>query len=294
MKRTTHIADIGGPVHYAHYGGEGPPMVLLHGLGGSHLNWESAVPHLVPHHEVYAVDMVGFGLTPLAGRRATMRTQRDLVARVIEDITGAPALLMGNSMGGLISMLTAAEYPHLVDRLVLVNPALPIVSTDSLSRTTLERLGLPLVPFVGPASVKHFYQTMDPEEQVDLTINLLCYDPSRVGAPARGRSVEMVRLRRDMEWATEAFTQAIRSVTTVLVRRKRFANRVLHRISAPTLLVHGNADAIVAPASARWAVDQRPDWTLVMMNGVGHIPMIEVPGAFADVVADWLGTPAAA
>ena len=191
-------------------------------------------------------------------------------------------------------MVTAAKRPDLVERLILVNPALPLVSSDNISRTTLERLGLPLVPFVGPASVRHYYRTMDPKEQVETTINLLCYDPSRVSAAARGRSVEMVKLRRDMEWATDAFTQAIRSTTNVLLRRQRFATRVLHRISAPTLLIHGNADAIVAPASARWALEQRPDWTLRMMSGVGHIPMVEVPEAFVAMVDEWLAAPAAA
>lgn len=292
MSRTTHIVDIGGPVYYADHGGEGPPMLLLHGLGGSHLNWESTTPLFARNHHVYAVDLVGFGLTPLAGRRATVRTQRDLVSRFIDEVVGAPTVLMGNSMGGLVGMMTAATRPDLIDRLVLVNPALPLVSADSVSRTTLERLGLPLVPFVGPASVKHFYRTMDPEEQVETTINLLCYDPTRVSAAARGRSVEMVKLRREMEWATEAFTQAIRSTTSVLLRRQRFADRVLHRISAPTLLVHGNADAIVAPASARWAVAERPDWTLRMMSGVGHIPMVEVPDAFVTMVDEWLATAA--
>ena len=91
-----------------------------------------------------------------------------------------------------------------------------------------------------------------------------------------------------MDWANTAFTQCIRSIAALLVRRGRFARRVLHRVAAPTLLIHGNADAIVAPASARWAAGQRPDWTFQMLSGVGHIPMIEVPEAFVEIVITWL------
>ncbi len=288
MNRTTSIVDIGGPVHYADHGAGGPPMVLLHGLGGSHLNWESATPHLAKHYRVLAPDLYGFGLTPLAGNRADMRTQRSLVERFIREVAGGPVVLGGNSMGGLVAMLTASRHPELVEKLILVNPALPLVSSDSLSRTTLERLGVPLVPIIGPASVKRYYQDMEPERQVDMTLDLLCFDPTRIPPSARARGVEMVRLRREMEWATDAFTQAIRSVTSVLIRRRHFANRVLHRVCAPTLLIHGNADAIVAPSSAKWASEERPDWTLRMFDGVGHIPMIEVPEAFSTTVLDWL------
>jgi len=288
VNRTTSVIDLGGPVHYANHGVDGPTMVLLHGLGGSHLNWESATPHLAKHYRVLAPDLLGFGLTPLAGRRADLRSQRSLVVRFITEVAQGPVVLGGNSMGGLIAMMTASRHPELVDKLVLVNPALPIVSSGSISRTTLERLGVPLVPLIGPVAVKRYYQDTEPERQVEDTLNLLCFDPSRVPPYARARAVEMVRLRQEMEWATEAFTQAIRSSTTALLRRGRFAARVLHRITAPTLLIHGNADVIVAPASAAWAAAQRPDWTFRMFDGVGHIPMIEVPETFSETVLTWL------
>jgi pimeloyl-ACP methyl ester carboxylesterase len=289
MTRRSHILDLGGPVHYVDHGGDGPPLVLVHGLGGSHLNWESVAPLLARHHRVFAVDLVGFGLTPLASRRATVDTQRRLMRRFVDDVVGVPAVLMGNSMGGLIALVTAADHPDLVSRLVLVNPALPIVSARSFSPTALQRLGLPLVPFVGPASVDFFYHTQEPEQQVERTLELLCVEPDRVGPEARARTAEMLRLRREMEWATPAFTQAIRSVTAELIRRKRFTTEVLHRVGVPTLLVHGEADAIVAPASARWAARQRPDWAFHMLAGVGHVPMIEVPAEFAALVEEWLG-----
>lgn len=294
MSRNSHIIDLDGPVHYVDHGGTGHPLLMLHGLGGSHLNWESATPLLTDHHRPIAIDLIGFGLTPLAGRRAAIGAQRDLVTRFIEEVIGQPVTLMGNSMGGLVAMVVAADAPDLVERLVLVDPALPMASADNISRTTLQRLGLPLVPFVGPASIDRYKDSIAVEEELNTTMDLLCYDPSRVGPRARARGLEMLRLRREMEWATTAFTQAIRSITVRLLRRRRFFDTVLHRISVPTLLIHGNADVIVAPASAKLVAEERPDWTFVMLPGVGHIPMIEVPEIFVSIVDDWLGAPAVA
>ena len=124
-------------------------------------------------------------------------------------------------------------------------------------------------------------------------MEFLCFDPSRISEEAIAHGVEMIRLRQEMEWATDAFTQAVRSIGLVLINRRRFAKKILHRISVPTLIIHGNADRVVAPASAKWAAEERPDWTLRMMSGVGHIPMIEVPVAFAETVHEWLGAVAA-
>ena len=286
----THIVDLGGPVHYADHGGDGSPLVMIHGLGGSHLNWEDVAGLFRPDHRVYAPDLIGFGLTPLAGRKASIRAQQRLVTRFIDDVVGAPITLIGNSMGGLIAMLVAAEVGGSVERLVLVNPALPVVSSASVSRSNLVRLGLPIVPFVGPAALRRYSESASAEEQVDETLELLCAHPDRVGPETRAQMAEMVTLRRTMKWAIPAFTQAIRSITRVLIRRRSFLSETVHRIAAPTLLIHGEADTVVAPDAARWIGEARPDWHLELLPDVGHIPMIEVPDRFVAAVESWLKT----
>jgi len=65
--------DIDGPVHYADYGGSGPPLLLIHGLAGSYLNWMSVADRLAITHRVWALDLRGFGLTPLALRLSAHR-----------------------------------------------------------------------------------------------------------------------------------------------------------------------------------------------------------------------------
>jgi pimeloyl-ACP methyl ester carboxylesterase len=64
--------DLGGPLHYQDFGGTGPTMVLVHGLGGSHLNWMMVGERLARRARVLVPDLAGFGRTPLAGRSASV------------------------------------------------------------------------------------------------------------------------------------------------------------------------------------------------------------------------------
>ena len=73
------MLDVEGPVYVADFGGDGPVMLLVHGLGGAHLNWMAVAPQLAAHHRVYALDLPGFGRSPLAGRRSTIAANVDLV-----------------------------------------------------------------------------------------------------------------------------------------------------------------------------------------------------------------------
>src|SRR5436190_1988411 len=121
----SRTVDLGGPVHFADFGGSGPTMVLVHGLGGSHLNWLAVGPALAARARVLAPDLAGFGRTPLAGRSAHVRANAQLLDRFIDAVAEGPATLIGNSMGGLLAMMEAERQPEKVTRLVLVGAAQP-------------------------------------------------------------------------------------------------------------------------------------------------------------------------
>ncbi len=288
------VVDVDGPVHYADFGGEGPPMVLVHGLGGSHLNWLHVAPALARNHRVVAVDLAGFGLTPPAGRKTTVQANRNLLDGFIGALfPPGPAILVGNSMGGLISILEAAANPDRVDALVLVNPALPLADTGSLNAFTLQRLIVPLIPGVGEAVLGRYYATTDPPQQLDETLAAVTADPSSVPTEGRELTIEMIELRQEMDWAVRSFLQASRSIAGFLARRRHF-QRTLAAIRCPVLLVHGEEDTIVSPASARWAHRQRPDWRLELLPNVGHVPQLEAPELLVELVEDFLRSHAAA
>lgn len=288
MERTSQIADIDGPVHYIDHGGSGPAIVMVHGLGGSHLNWELLGPDLATDHHPYALDLRGFGLTPLDGNAASIRSQVGMLARFIAEVAGGRTILFGNSMGGLVSMLLASRHPELVDRLVLLDPALPMRSARNVNRITLTRLGLPALPWIGEEAVRRFAAAATPEERIDLTWGILTARPNRIDGVTRANAVEMTRLRDAMEWAPQAYCDALRSTAATLGRRRRFRD-MIHRIAAPTLLIHGMLDEIVHFEGAEWLARERPDWKFAPIPDAGHIPQLELPQRTLTIFRDWVG-----
>ncbi|MGH2650982.1 MAG: alpha/beta fold hydrolase, partial [Actinomycetota bacterium] len=121
----SRTVDLGGPVHYIDFGGDGPALVLVHGLGGSHPNWLAVGPRLAERCRVFAPDLVGFGRTPPAGRPMNLQGHRDLIERFLDEVVGGPAILVGNSTGGVLSIIEAVAAPEKVAGLVLLDPALP-------------------------------------------------------------------------------------------------------------------------------------------------------------------------
>src|SRR3712207_2674721 len=123
----SRTVDLGGPVHYVDFGGPeaGPTVVLVHGLGGSHLNWDLFAPLLSPHARVLALDLPGFGLSEPGERRTTVHDNVWVLDRFLAEVAGTPAVLVGNSMGGMISILQTATFPESVSGLVLLDAAVP-------------------------------------------------------------------------------------------------------------------------------------------------------------------------
>ena len=145
-----YVSTPKGPMHEVDFGGTGPSLILIHGLGGSTTNWNAVAPALTALGRVRAVDLPGFGLTP---PRSDFRlgTHRDSVIAYLETMDG-PFTLIGNSTGGLLAELIASARPDLVDRLILVSPATPPVVPDPGS-TGRRQPGSPYRP--RPASARH-------------------------------------------------------------------------------------------------------------------------------------------
>ncbi|MDH3754099.1 MAG: alpha/beta hydrolase [Acidimicrobiia bacterium] len=290
---TSMELDIAGPVHVVDHGGTGKPILLVHGLGGSHVNWSAVAEPLTELGSVRAIDLIGFGRTPPADRSSAVDSQRDLVQAYLRDHADGPAVLVGNSMGGLISMLVARATPELVDSLVLVGPALPVVR-PRVDAGVLRRLALPLVPGLGPRSFRNAYEKAieNPEDFLDEMLGVVCADQSRIRPEDREQALAMARERVTMPWAGDAFVDAARSIFRIVIRGRTFARRVAS-IEAPALVVHGDQDRLVDVASARWLIRQRPGWRLEVLEGIGHVPQLEAPDQFLEIVGAWLADPTA-
>lgn len=296
MTPSAKLVDLGGPVNVVDYGGEGPTTVLVHGLGGSIVNWRDLAPRLTGSARVLAVDLAGFGRTRPAGRSTTVSANQRLLDRFLVEVAGTPALLVGNSMGGLISMLEATAQPAHVAGLVLIDPALPRARGARIDRTVAKAFAAYAIPGLGERLLARRRATLGPEGLVRETLALCCVDPGRVSPELVAESVELVRERMAFARADAAYIRAARSVLRVLGQRGRYATMVA-RIEVPTLLMHGRHDRLVPVESARATAAVRPDWTYVEFDDLGHVPQIEAPKQTADAILSWLagpGAPAAA
>ncbi len=284
-------ADLNGPVRYLDFGGpaDGPVIVCVHGLGGSAVNWVSVAPLLTGACRVLAPDLAGHGLTQSLGRGTDVASNRALLHRFVTSVTGGPVILMGNSMGGMISLLEASAAPATVAGLVLVDPALPFVAARPDPLVTA-MFALYLTPGLRRAAQARRYRQA-PADLVASILRICCADISRVDPEAIARHVEVAAQRAGFPGIEADFAAAVRSVVrTVGYPHGRAYGRRIRSVTCPVLLIHGTADRLVPVAAARAAARANPSWSLREFAGVGHVPQLEVPRDTADAVLGWLGS----
>jgi pimeloyl-ACP methyl ester carboxylesterase len=274
--------------HRVEYGGPagGPRIVLGHGLGGSHVNWNRLGPLLARQNRPVAIDLAGFGRTPGFGRQAAVGANVALVTRFLREETEG-AVLVGNSMGGAITLLAAAAAPDLVRGLVLVDPALPQAPGAGFDpKVTLQFLAYGL-PGTGELALRARLALVPAERRVAATLRLGCADPGRVPAEHAAAEAAMARSRVRTSGNVSAHLAATRSVLLTMARAGAYW-RAAAAVRCPVLLVHGDRDRLVPFASARAAAKRFPAWSFHPLFGVGHIPHIEAPEELSAAIEDWM------
>jgi pimeloyl-ACP methyl ester carboxylesterase len=280
-----HEVDLNGPVHYVDFGGSGQTIVLVHGLGGATVNWGMSAPLLAEHAHVLALDLAGFGRTPRAGRSSSIDGNRQLLDAFLERVPDEPAVVIGNSMGGLISLLEAAESPERVAGLVLADPALPMW-IDVLDPVVTQLFMAYATPGVGEAMLAGMRE-QDPRDLVEYFLALCTADPSSIPEQVITDHVEFAKSYTGGADAIEGFLEGARNLMEVLYEPATVREAV-ERVQAPTLLIHGAQDRLVNLVAAEAVAAMRPDWRFEVLPNIGHVPMMEDPEGFVRIVVDWL------
>jgi pimeloyl-ACP methyl ester carboxylesterase len=282
--------DLDGPVHYVDFGGPagGPAVVLVHGLGGSYLNWALLGPLLTGQARVLALDLAGFGLTVPAGRSTTVQANARLLARFVQQVVGGPAVLVGNSMGGMVSVLVTTDSPELVDGLALISPTLPRAAGVSVDPVVRREFLVQLMPFIGEHVLDRRLRTVPAAQRVADLLALVCVDPTLVPQQMVEESITLDGRRADFPGKAAAHLAASRSMLRFLSRSRQFDRR-LATIGVPVLLMHGRHDRLVPIGAAETIAAGHPDWTFVPLDS-GHVPQLEHPDQVAAHLLPWLTT----
>ena len=293
-----YITDLDGPVHWVEFSDPAadgshtkPPIVFVHGLGGSHLNWCLLGPRLAADRRAVALDLHGFGLTPGLRANTTVQANTRLLDRFIAEIVGEPVILVANSMGGLISILQTAANPGAIRGVVLLDPALPLPLQKPDWQISAQFL-VYATPGLGQFAVARFTSRVKPEAAVHQLMQLCFADPSRAD-PEMVRAEIALATKRHPATPVHArararvFLAAARSMLRVLARRGKY-QEMMAGIDVPVLLIGGEDDRLVPVAAMRHVAARNPSWESVILPGVGHTPMLEVPDDTNAAIRDWL------
>ena len=298
----SYLTDLDGPVHWIEFTNQengqeqdgetqGPPIVFVHGLGGSHLNWCLTGPQLAAGRRAVALDLRGFGLTPGLHVNSTVHANARLLDRFIREVVGEPVILVGNSMGGLISILETNGSPDMIKGAALLDPALPLPPQKPDWQVSAQFL-LYALPGLGGLAVAKLMASIEPESGVDQLVKLCFADPSRVD-PEMIRAEVALATKRHPATSAQAtararvFLAAARSLLRVLARRGSY-RKLMAGVDVPVLLIGGEDDRLVPIAAMRQAAARNPRWESVFLPAVGHTPMLEVPDATVAIIRDWL------
>jgi pimeloyl-ACP methyl ester carboxylesterase len=276
-----------GPVD----GSAGPRerALYVHGLGGASTNWTDLAALLAVRFDGWAIDLPGFGRSaPPRRPRYSVRGHVRAVVDVLEHVrdqpgegAGRPVHLVGNSLGGLVSVLVASRRPDLVASLTLISPAMPVYRVPTAFSRALLLLLVPGVPTLAAKKIGG----VTPEESVRAMVRMCFGEPSRVPPERLEQAVQEMRERGEQPWADRALVGSMRGLITSYLRvGAANAWRAARSLTLPTLVVWGSSDRLVDPALAPRLAAVVPDARLLVLDGVGHVAMLEAPEATARAV----------
>ncbi len=257
-------------------GGRGSePALYVHGLGGASTNWTDYAGLLSDRLDGQALDLFGFGRSGPAPRGDySIETHVRTVIAAIE-ARGEPVHLVGNSLGGLTSIMVTGRRPDLVMTLTLISPAVPDLRPPRQMSTPL--FPLLLLPGIAKA-VERRMAGISAEERVQAMLELCFADLERVPEQRLAEAIDEARIRAGLPWASTALARSFRSlVASYLIPGARNPWRVVAGIRKPTLIIWGDRDKLVNVRNAPRLAAVMPDTRLLVLSGVGHTPQLEDP-----------------
>lgn len=273
-------------------GGDRTSILLIHGLGGNSVTWHGVAPRLARslRASVLALDLPGFGRSRTAGRPVGMRSLSSLLEGILA--TEAPAgtrwIVVGNSLGAVLALDLACRVPERVAGISLLAPALPLRWGRGARGVAALTSWMPAaVPWLGGWLVGRYMLRTGVPGIVDQPIHALFGDAKRLDPQLRERllGVSTYRLGWAME-AARAYEQVTRNLGMHLLLPGAVA-RWIRDVACPVQAIGGGRDPIF-PLSAWQALQRaRPDWELVTLPDIGHVPQLESPEEVALHVTAW-------
>jgi pimeloyl-ACP methyl ester carboxylesterase len=250
--------------------GATPPLVLLHGFPLDRSMWAPQVEAFRSERRLIVPDLRGFGddIREVSGILTMEGLAADL--RELLDREGVDrAVLCGLSMGGYVAMAFAERWPERLAGLVLANTR--STADDAAGRAARERMAADVLEkgtgVVARAMLPKLFTPANLARQDGM---------DRIGAPERVRRI--IARQRPATVAAAARGMALRPDRTA----------VLHRLRMPALVITGDADQLMPMHTSEHLLAALPNASLAIVAGSAHLPNLERPEAFNEVLANHL------
>jgi pimeloyl-ACP methyl ester carboxylesterase len=237
----------------------GLPILLVHGIADNALTWTLVMPALARDHQVYAIDLPGYGLscTPAGRGYATLGEMRDVLVAFVREVVGQPALVVGNSMGGWLAVKLAWAAPELTRALVLINSGgAPLLGADSW------------LPFADLIAV--------PDMQASRLILRQMFGAIPAPLLYLGQRGLQKLFQRQV---VREFVASLAAAATPEEEFLRPDN--LRRLPTPAALVWGLSDSFLPRGSLEFFRENLPGAPALLLRCCGHLPQCERPRAVA-------------
>jgi pimeloyl-ACP methyl ester carboxylesterase len=261
-------------VNYVEMGAGDLTVLFVHGLSGSWQNWLENIPHFAREHRVLALDLPGFGASPLPPWEITIGAYGRLLHTFADALAVGDCVVVGSSMGGFISAEAAIAEPERFERLALVSAAgISHASMKKRPAETAARMAAAMAPL-----------TLTAQEQALLR-------PRLRNLMFRGLFHDPSALRSELIWEVfhhGAGRKGLLPAVQGLVGYD-FLDK-LEEVAVPTLIVWGRNDHVVPPSDAAGYGRRLRNSRTVIFDHCGHLPMVERPVRFNRVLETFLRT----
>jgi len=260
IRANAAAVDVDGPQFAWREQGEGPLVMLLHGLGGSRLSWEPQLAALSGGHRVVAWDLPGYGASAPLPPPATFAALAQAAADLVAELGDTSAHVVGISMGGMIAQYLAAWHPQRVDSLTLLSTS-PAFGLDGTAPDDWRAARLaPLDAGMEPSEFAH-----------------------RVLRSIAGPHIADDALAQQRAAMSRISAAALRTSIDCLVTHD--SRSLLPAVTAPTLCLVGELDEETPPSYSRQLVDLLPNGALRVIAGAGHLLNAEAPDTVNELIA---------
>jgi pimeloyl-ACP methyl ester carboxylesterase len=259
--------------------GEGPTIVLVHGIAGSSTTWRGVLPALAEHYTVVAPDLLGHGHSAKPRGDYSLGAYASGIRDLLTVLGEERVTVVGHSLGGGVAMQFAYQFPERVERLVLV-------ASGGLGKDVsplLKAVTLPGAEYVIPVLL---------HRRVREAGELLGALPRRLGWRPNDSLSEVWRSYTTLteRHGQQAFIHTVRSVIDVAGQRVSAHDRLYLAQAVPTLIVWGDRDHIIPVGHAYLGADAMPGARLEILEGAGHFLPWRDADRFLPILEDFLAT----